>query len=113
MGIGVGLFGGAGYLVLTGSIMLFFGVGFALALLYQAIGLELLLALLLGFLTLAVLLFLLAGVLALLGKGRFKLTGPERTVDSVTQSVGVVLGAVETSRKEIAGKGADLVKDPE
>jgi hypothetical protein len=103
-GVGAGLFGAAGYLALTGSILLFIGCGFGLSALYLALGLETPIAQLLGFVTIAVILFVLAGILALVGKGRLKFSGPEQTVDSVEQSVSAVRSAVETTRAAIEAK---------
>jgi hypothetical protein len=93
-GIGAGLFGGAAYFALTGSILLILGVAFGVALIYQALGLGLLAALLLGFASVAVLFFVIAGVLALVGKGRFKFSKPEKTIASIEQSVAAVKAAV-------------------
>ncbi|MDR1430664.1 MAG: phage holin family protein [Propionibacteriaceae bacterium] len=97
-GIGAGLFGGAAYLAITGSILLVLGVGFAISLGYQALGLGILLALLCGFATLAVLFFILAGILALVGKGQFKFSKPQQTIDSVEKSLDAVKTAVAAGR---------------
>ncbi|MDR1237683.1 MAG: phage holin family protein [Propionibacteriaceae bacterium] len=104
-GIGAGLFGGAAYLALTGSILLILGVGFGVALIYQTLGLGLLAALLLGFASVAVVFFILAVILVLVGKGKFKFSKPEKTIESVEQSVAAVKSAVTTGNDQIAAAG--------
>jgi hypothetical protein len=103
-GVGAGLFGAAGYLALTGSILLFIGGSFGLSALYASIGFTTYVALLLGFISAAVILFILAGLLALIGKSRMKFSGPDKTISSVEQSVGAVRSAVTTTRTAIEAK---------
>ena len=69
-GIGVGMFGGAGYFGIVGALLLWLCGAFAFSLMWQHIGnWDILLSLVVGFATMAVVLFILAGILALVGKG--------------------------------------------
>ncbi|MDR1710882.1 MAG: phage holin family protein [Propionibacteriaceae bacterium] len=103
-GVGAGLFGAAGYFALTASILLFIGasIGVGDLLYHQLFGVGEFAAAALGFVTVAVALLVLAGILALIGKGRLNITGPEQTIGSVEQSVGAVRNAVTTSTSAIA-----------
>ena len=68
-GIGVGMFGGAGYFGIVGALLLWLCGAFAFSLMWQHIGnWDILLSLVVGFATMAVVLFILAGILALAGK---------------------------------------------
>jgi len=103
-GMGAGMFGAAAYLALTGSILLFFTLGFLLAMAFGAAGLGTLTALVCGFAIVTVLLLLLAGVLALVGKGKFSFSKPEMTIDSVEKAVLSVRSAVADTAKDIAAQ---------
>ncbi|MCL1839090.1 MAG: phage holin family protein [Propionibacteriaceae bacterium] len=105
-GVGVGLFGGAGYLAFSASILLFIAAGFGISALYLTLGLQLLVALLLGFVSIAVLLLLVAAILAVLGKNKIGVTPPTQTKESVSQSVETMRSAVGTSTKAIGSKPA-------
>ncbi|HSN44570.1 MAG TPA: phage holin family protein, partial [Propionibacteriaceae bacterium] len=56
----------------------------------------------LGFLTVAVLFFVVAAVLALLGKDRFKMSGPNRTIAEGEQSIAAVKTAVDRGQANVA-----------
>lgn len=99
-GIGAGLFGAAGYLAVQAATLLFICVGLALSALYQGV-VPLIWAFVLGFLTLAVVLLIVAGVLVLVGKGKFALKGPERTVDEANKSIAAVSGAVDQGNANV------------
>lgn len=101
-GIGAGLFGAAGYLAITGAGLLFCGLSFWWSVGYQSwFGLDLLTALVLGFVTMAVLLFLVAGTLALIGKQRLTLPGPQETAASAQESVAAVKGAIAQAKQRV------------
>jgi hypothetical protein len=93
MGVGAGLFGGAG-------VVVFYGVGALLA------GLALLLALVLPAWAAALIvaggLFLVAGILALIGRGEFQRAGtpvPEQAIEGVRADVDTVSQAVKDGRQ--------------
>ena len=70
-GIGVGMFGGAGYFGIVGALLLWLCGAFAFSLMWQHIGnWDILLSLVVGFATMAVVLFILAGILALVARDR-------------------------------------------
>lgn len=83
-GVGVGLFGSAGFFALLGVITL---VGSAVA------ALALVLDTWLAALVVAAVLFVLAGVAALVGKKQVsQVGGPERTIENVHQDIAAVKG---------------------
>jgi hypothetical protein len=87
-GLGAGLFGGAGYFALSAVLLLFFAAAYGL----NAAGL----ALWLSFLIVAVALLILAALLALIGRTRLKkVTPPERTISSATETIDEVKSAAK------------------
>lgn len=102
-GIGVGLFGAAAYVAVTGSTMLFCGLSFWLSLGFQSwFHLDLIGALAWGFVVMALFMFLIAGVFALVGKNQLNFTGPEATVANAGASVAAVKEAVEKGKADVA-----------
>ncbi len=99
-GIGAGLFGAAGYLAVQAATLLFICGGLALSALYQGV-VPIIWAFVLGFLTMAVILLVIAGILVLVGKGKFALKGPERTVDEANKSIAAVTGAVDQGNANV------------
>lgn len=103
VGIGAGLLGGAGYFALNGIALLFLGlsalVGYWFA---SALGWAPLLAAFMGLAIMAVVMFLIAGVLALIGKGKLSVKGPEATVSQGQAAIEAVKGAVE--RGQVQGE---------
>jgi Flp pilus assembly protein TadB len=88
-GIGVGLFGTAGFLALYGLAALFAAAALALALVLPAW---------LATLIVAVALLAIAGILALIGRGQMKRASPPvpaEAVDSVKEDIGTVTEAVK------------------
>ena len=96
VGIGAGLLSGAGYFALNGIALLFLGLS-ALVGHWFATGLGWapLFAAFMGLAVMAVVMFLIAGVLALIGKNKLSVKGPEATVAQGQASVEAVKGAVE------------------
>ena len=100
VGVGVGMFGAAGYVVVTASILLFFGLAFLLSWAFSIwFGASTLAALAWGFVVMAVLLLVVAGALGLAGKGKFSFNKPATTIDSVEQSVVAVHAAISGPAK--------------
>jgi Flp pilus assembly protein TadB len=88
-GIGVGLFGTAGFLALYGLAALFAAAALALALVLPAW---------LATLIVAIVLLVIAGILALIGRGQVKRASPPvpaEAVDSVKEDIGTVTEAVK------------------
>jgi Flp pilus assembly protein TadB len=88
-GIGVGLFGTAGFLALYGLAALFAAAALALALVLPAW---------LATLIVAIVLLAIAGILALIGRGQVKRASPPvpaEAVDSVKEDIGTVTEAVK------------------
>lgn len=99
-GIGAGLIGVAGYLALMAATLLFICGGLALTALYdQLVGIVW--AFTLGFLTMAVILLVLAAILALIGKNKLQITGPEATVAQAGRSVEAVTGAIDQGQANV------------
>ncbi|KQY55680.1 hypothetical protein ASD11_14285 [Aeromicrobium sp. Root495] len=83
-GVGVGLFGSAGFFALLGVITLVGAAVAALALVVETW---------LAALIVAVVLFALAGIAALVGKKQVsQVGGPERTIENVQQDIAAVKG---------------------
>lgn len=100
-GIGAGLFGAAGYLAISALTLIYVALGFVFAALYAAV-MPLLWAGAAGFGTIAVLFLVVAAVLALVGKGKFALHGPDRTLAQAEQSVDAVVTAVGRAQDNVA-----------
>ena len=100
VGIGAGLFGAAGYFALSavGLLWVSLAIGFAEG--YRAwMGMKDFGALAAGFATMTVLMLIIAGVLALVGKNKVTVPGPEDTIRQGQESVEAVKIAV------VRGKG--------
>lgn len=103
-GIGAGLFGGAAYLAVTGLTLLLCGFSFWLATGLEAwFALGMLTSLTIAFMVVPVVLFLIAGVLALIGRSRFQLTGPEATLANAELSIAAVKDAVRRRGRRSPG----------
>ena len=103
VGIGAGLFGGAGYLAVNGVSLVFLGLSALIANWFAtSLGWAPFLAACMGLVIMAVVLFLIAGVLALIGKGKVSVKGPEATIAQGQASVDAVKGALE--RGQIQGE---------
>lgn len=110
-GIGAGLFGAAGYLALQATTLLFICGGLAFTALYQgAVGIVW--AFTLGFLTMAVILLVIAGILALIGKSKIAVKGPEATVSEAQRSVQAVTGAVDRGQANVRAIAAGAERTP-
>ncbi|MFT4215565.1 MAG: phage holin family protein [Micropruina sp.] len=96
VGIGAGLFGGAGYFAMNGISLLFLGLSALVGYFFASGGLgwDPLLAAFMGLVIVAVAMFLIAGALALIGKNKVSVKGPQATVAQGQQSVEAVQQAV-------------------
>lgn len=107
VGIGAGLLGGAGYFAVNGISLLFLGlsalVGYFFA---SGLGWEPLLAAFMGLAIMAVVMFLIAGVLALIGKNKVSVKGPQATVAQGQRSVEAVQLAVERGISDAEAEAA-------
>ena len=99
VGIGAGLFGGAGYFALNGIALLFLSLS-ALVSYFFAVNLawDPWLAAVMGLLIMAVVMFLIAGVLALIGRNKVQVQGPEATVEQGQRSIEAFKGALEQGK---------------
>lgn len=96
VGIGVGMFGGAGYFALNGVALLFLGLSALIGYWFAtALGWGALLAAATGLGIMAVVMFLIAGILALLGKNKLQVNGPEATVAQAERTVEDVTTAID------------------
>lgn len=100
-GIGVGMFGAAGYLALHGASLLFVALGFVFSGLYM-LALPAVWSYALGFFTVALLFFIAAAILALVGKNKVKVTGPNRTIAEGERSIAAVKTAVDRGQANVA-----------
>ncbi len=107
VGIGAGLLGGAGYFAVNGISLLFLGlsalVGYFFA---SGLGWEPLLAAFMGLVIVAVVMFLIAGVLALIGKNKVSVKGPQETVAQGQRSIEAVQLAVERGISDAEAEAA-------
>lgn len=102
-GIGAGLLGGAGYFALNGVSLLFLGLSALIGNYFATqLGWAPLLAAFMGLVIMAVVMFLIAGVLALIGKGKLDVKGPEATLAQGQASIDAVKGALE--RGQVQGE---------
>jgi len=99
VGIGAGLFGGAGYFALNGIALLFLSLS-ALVSYFFAVNLawDPWLAAVMGLLIMSVVMFLIAGVLALIGRNKVQVQGPEATVEQGQRSIEAFKGALEQGK---------------
>lgn len=112
VGIGAGLFGAAGYLALQAATLLFICGGLAFTALYDGV-VGIVWAFTLGFLTMAVLLLLVAGILALIGKSKMKVTGPDATINEAQRSVDAVTGALNRGQANVRAIAAGAERQPQ
>ncbi len=101
VGVGAGLFGAAGYLGLQAATLIFVALGFLISQFFlglMAPGF----AYASGFGVLALLLLIVAGILALIGKGKFNVHGPDRTIAQADQAVSDVQTAVSRGQANVA-----------
>jgi hypothetical protein len=104
-GLGAGLLGGAGYFAISGMLLLYFAAAFGLV----AAGLPEWLA----FLIVGAALLVLAAILGLIGRARVKkVTPPERTIATATQTLDQVKAAAQgalaaAKAPQIEGKVVD------
>ena len=129
LGIGAGLFAGAGAFLYTALKILGFGLGFLFAwIFWKRAGLSVLMSLFLGFLVLFVVFLIIIVTMAIIGKrqiGHFHT--PEATIDEIKASLGAVGTAVADGVKDAedqldaaklartakaAGSGVNYVRDP-
>lgn len=107
VGIGAGLLGGAGYFAVNGISLLFLGlsalVGYFFA---SGLGWAPLLAAFMGLVIMAVVMFLIAGVLALIGKNKVSVKGPEATVAQGQQSIEAVQLALQRGVSDAEAEAA-------
>ncbi len=107
VGIGAGLLGGAGYFAVNGISLLFLGlsalVGYFFA---SGLGWEPLLAAFMGLVIVAVVMFLIAGVLALIGKNKVSVKGPQETVAPGQRPIEAVPRAVARGISDAAAEAA-------
>ncbi|HVK44229.1 MAG TPA: phage holin family protein [Micropruina sp.] len=103
LGIGAGLLSGAGYFALNGIALLFLGlsalVGYYFA---YSLGWHPFMAAFMGLAIMAVVMFVIAGILALVGKGKLAVEGPEATVAQGQAAIEAVKGAV--GRGQVQGE---------
>jgi hypothetical protein len=96
VGIGAGLFGGAGYFAMNGISLLFLGLSALVGHFFATgLGWEPLLAAFIGLAIVAFGMFLIAGVLALIGKSKVAVKGPQSTIREGERAVAAVQHAVE------------------
>ncbi len=109
VGIGAGLFGGAGYLGVSAASLFWISLSIGWGELYAMWGVKQFASLALGFATMGVLLLVLAGILALIGKNKVSVKGPAETVRQGEESVEAVKSALERG-KETAEAEAEIRK---
>ena len=77
VGIGAGMFGGAGYFGLNGIALLFLSLSALVSYFFAVnLGWDPWLSAVMGLLIMSVVMFLIAGVLALIGRNKVQVTGP-------------------------------------
>lgn len=107
VGIGAGLFGGAGYFAMNGISLLFLGLSALVGHFFATgLGWEPLLAAFIGLAIVAVVMFLIAGVLALIGKNKVAVKGPEATIAQGEQSVEAVQTALQRGVSDAEAEAA-------
>ena len=102
LGIGAGLFAGAGLFGYTSLKILGFGVGFFFGwFFWKVAGLSVLMSLFLGFVVLFVLFLIVIVAMALIGRGQFKhVKPPTATIDEVKASLGAIGTAIPAGVKD-------------
>ena len=98
VGIGAGLFGAAGYLGVGAAGLIWISLSIGWGEFWAWLGVKPFASLALGFLTMAVIMLALAGVLALIGKNKVSVKGPEATVREGVASVEALVTAVERGK---------------
>lgn len=107
VGIGAGLFGGAGYFAMNGIALLFLGLSALVGHFFATgLGWEPLLAAFMGLAIMAVVMFLIAGVLALIGKNKVAVKGPQATIAQGEQSVEAVQVALQRGVSDAEAEAA-------
>ena len=107
VGIGAGLFGGAGYFAMNGISLLFLGLSALVGHFFATgLGWEPLLAAFIGLAIVAVVMFLIAAVLALIGKNKVAVKGPEATIAQGEQSVEAVQTALQRGVSDAEAEAA-------
>ncbi len=107
VGIGAGLFGGAGYFAMNGISLLFLGLSALVGHFFATgLGWEPLLAAFIGLAIVAVVMFLIAGVLALIGKNKVAVKGPQATIAQGEQSVEAVQTALQRGVSDAEAEAA-------
>jgi len=102
LGIGAGMFAGAGLFGYTSLKIIGFGVGFLFAwIFWKAAGLSVLFSLFLGFAVLFVLFLIVIALMAIIGKGQFKhVHMPQGTIDEVKASFGAIGTSIPAGVKD-------------
>jgi len=102
LGIGAGLFAGAGAFLYTALKILGFGLGFLFAwIFWKSAGLSVLMSLFLGFVLLFVVFLLMIAVMAIIGRIQIKrFHAPTATIEEVKASFGVIGTAVTGGVKD-------------
>jgi len=102
LGIGAGLFAGAGLFGYTSLKILGIGVGFLFAwIFWKAAGLSLLFSLFLGFVVLFILFLIVIVLMAIIGKGQFKhVKPPTATIEEVKASFGAIGTSIPAGVKD-------------
>ncbi|MCL2652730.1 MAG: phage holin family protein [Propionibacteriaceae bacterium] len=102
LGIGAGMFAGAGLFGYTSLKILGFGVGFLFAwIFWKAAGLSVLFSLFLGFVLLFVLFLIVIAAMAIIGKGQFKhVKMPQGTIEEVKASFGAIGTSIPAGVKD-------------
>ena len=102
LGIGAGMFAGAGLFGYTSLKILGIGVGFLFAwIFWKAAGLSILFSLFLGFVVLFVLFLIIIVAMAVIGKGQFKhVKPPKATIDEVKASFGAIGTSIPAGVKD-------------
>lgn len=104
-GVIAGLFGGAGYVAISGVAVLFSALGFAWSIGFQSwFGLDLLPALFWGFLVMAVLMLLLAALMGFVGTKVPKPGPPTQTIENAKGQIDAVKAAID----EASGEASSL-----
>lgn len=104
VGVGAGMFGGAGYLALNAVSLAFLALSALIAWLFSALlGVNPWASAAIGLGIMALILLLIAGILAMIGKGKLKqVNGPERTVAQANATVTDVKAALDRGQQDVA-----------
>jgi len=101
LGIGAGMFAGAGLFGYTSLKILGIGVGFLFSWIFWKAGLSILFSLFLGFVVLFVLFLIVIVAMAIIGKGQFKhVKPPKATIEEVKASFGAIGTSIPAGVKD-------------